>query len=190
MPKKNDEELIALDEAKAEIAQQTKVIVQRLNAWFYFTNWCSSYTEKLKSSDGTADIVLSNQHSSEFAFAYSADEPEHFVLLAQEFNYRWLSKIDIRAIQIVKDGVVVYVKSLDDAGLYISELSFKICASAHQHSKLLLASNFAKHAQIGNMAHIFNEDTGQLTWKLLHLQMLSIPVISNPTELNFLEVNK
>ena len=178
------QEIEEIEQLKEDVAINTKYAVNQISSWYHFINWCSSYDSPIGANDGDADIVLTQQHSSEFGFCLSNSHREHFVILAQPSNYEWFSKLKIKAIMISSDGVIVFVDALNEAGFYISKSSFKLRITSSLSDILRKARHRCKFAQIGCVDFDYNFENGKVNWEVQSVQQKSIPIIKDVLELS------
>ncbi len=182
--KKTPEEIEEILQLQETVAIGTKFAINQISSWYQFINWCSSYDSPISSGDGDADVVLTQQHSSEFGFSLSKIHKEHFAILAQPSNYEWFSKLNIKAIMISSDGVTFFIDALNEASFYISKASFKLKTNSSLSDILRKARHRCKFAQIGCVDFEYNFENGSVSWDVKSVQQKSIPIIKDVLELS------
>lgn len=168
-----------LRQMREKVAETSKIIVKRTEAWRYFINWASSYPAPITPASGDADILLNIQQSSEFAFNHDMENHhETFVLFAQQANYDWLSNIGIKCLILEDDGIIVMLDEVDIYGVYIGSKSFKITVAEHMLSKMQNAKKLCKNAQIACIKHQYDPKLDTVNWSIEEITS-AIHVVDN-----------
>ncbi len=170
-------------ELQKQIGLQTKTLVKQISAWREFIFLASSYSHPVTRGTKDADIVLSKQHSSEFAFSHNPKtHPNTFVLFAQHSNYSWLTRIGIKCFILDKDGIILVIDNTDSYGIYISGKSVKITVSPSVYEKLRKAKLSCTQVCIGSISHKYNASSDTTNWGINDLHDQYYPIVSSFAE--------
>lgn len=179
----DEEEFLKLKEIEEDIASECKQTVKAVAAWRYLVLWLSSFANGVIPGKGDANHYLSAQQSSEFAFSYDPDEnPDVFVLLAQNKLYDCLCNIGIKCAIVEEDGVVLVIRDLDINGYFISGFSIKIMCSLALSDKLLKLKRNCTEFQIGLIAGKYNPIVNKISWNVTSILDVNFPVVKDLKE--------
>lgn len=185
--KMDEEEFLKLKEIEDEIAASCKTAIKAVEAWRYFVLWISSFSNSVQPGKGDANHYLSPQQSSEFAFSYDPTEnPDIFVLLAQNKIYECFCDIGIKCAIVEDDGVVIVFRDLDINGFFISGFSLKIQCALALTEKLKKMKKYAKEFQVGRISGAYNPVSDNIGWRITDVHDVNFPVATNLFEAKYL----
>lgn len=186
--KEIDEELAQqLAEIEDNIASESKLLVKRVAAWRYFIHWASSYKNGIEPGKGEADVNLSKQQGSEFAFSYNPKiYPETLILFAQPSLYECLKYIGLKCITIYEDGIVLTISDMEVYDFYIAGMSIKIPSSIALSSKLAQARKYCNQVHIACIDSEYNPSSDKLIWNISELSQATYPIVKDSTEAKLL----
>jgi hypothetical protein len=96
--------LEALEETEIESASLNAL---RLRAWLYFIRFLSSFQTHYETKNPYSSIELTHHQASLFAFGIDENNPDNFLLFAQENDFWWLSEIGIDHITFINKFLII-----------------------------------------------------------------------------------
>lgn len=170
----------AIAELEAQVARDTKQLLNTINSWFYLMSWCSAFDEKVYAGSNSVDLVLSSHQSSEFAFSHDQDNhPETIVIFTQPDMFECLVNIGIHGFRIDDDGVVIFIKECRIFDFYIAPFNLKIKASLGLSQRLKVAAKHCKYAQLGKITSSYNNTINTLHWSVDQVTKTVYPIGQN-----------
>lgn len=166
-----------------EIAKNTKFIIDEINAWWGFLNWASKANKPLGVGINGADIILNDDQSAEFAFAlYQSEKEDIFLLYAQESNFKWLSGLNIKALILNQNGIMVVVDALNNYNVYISGINFIITVSSSNKARLNRIVETCKIGVLGCIKSNYDTRLKTYNWSVKSVSNKPIPVFGSYSE--------
>lgn len=175
-PKTNQEKLIL----KMQANNAAQEVVELSVAWVFLKNWLSNSNDNHAKGSLSANLQLSSEKSSTFAFFHkplSLEYRDTFFILLQPPMYEALTKIGINQVILEKDGFTISISEFRKYELLISSFSFKVMVASNLHSDLEKACLTCDKVQFGMIE--YNSNKFESGWALSKTDPFVYPLTSS-----------